>query len=280
MSYADLAEPGDDERDASDASLPPPPPTASTLPPPGPQGDLSGLDELVATLRAEAETHEARCRRRECAWCMRAVCVDCSATLAGVHPDAPVERRRCHPCAATHRAARAAERWARLVPPSHVEASLAAPWLRTLVGAHVLARVEASPLPDRVTLFGPPGAGKTALAVALLRRELPAHPDALFAAAHKLGKARAAHPLGEGEAPLVERALSCSLLVLDELGGETGHHSPTLGEIVYERHAQGRRTVVTTGLRGAEIVTRYGGGIARRLTEGALTLRLGKDGAA
>lgn len=228
------------------------------------------IPDWLAELRAEHERHAETCTAWPCRRCGRYVCPDCGERADGD------DERACPPCAERRERSALAARWARTVPPAHAAASLDAPWLRELLGAAVLARVEPSALAKRVTLAGPPGTGKTSLAVALLRREFDVAGDVAFFTAVQLGKARAMHRLGDGEAPIVRRALEVRTLVLDEFGAEAAAHSPTVAEVIHERHADDKRTIVTTGLASDELGARYGGGILRRLTEGATALRLGR----
>jgi hypothetical protein len=100
----------------------------------------------------------------------------------------------------------------------------------------------------------------------------------MYVTAFRLAKARASHPLGEGEAPLVAKALAASLLVVDELGGEDDRHGTAVREVLHERHAENLPTWVTTGVGPREIAARYDGGIARRLFEGAEVFRMGAKG--
>lgn len=129
-----------------------------------------------------------------------------------------------------------------------------------------------------VLLVGPAGAGKTSLAAASLvtavdhalagdRAAIKLVTRAHWTTAPDLARARREHRLGAGEAAEVERALRASFLVIDDLGQEVNDRDGALVELIYERHAHRRATVVTTGLNYKSIVERYNDGIARRLTE-------------
>lgn len=96
--------------------------------------------------------------------------------------------------------------------------------------------------------------------------------------AHALANARRQHGLGEGEAEPIERALGASLLVIDELGFEPQHDS-ALFEIVDHHYIRGNSIVVTSGLRPAEIASRYGDAFWRRIAErGTVVQEWGKAG--
>lgn len=165
------------------------------------------------------------------------------------------------------------------LPAAFVDASLDADWLAKLVGPDAMEQARGGTTLSRVTFLGPPGSGKTSLAVAMFRVAVGAATQGVrwyrYVSSHALAKARATSSLGE-EAPLVERALRAPLLLIDELGGEDARHASAVAEVLYERHAENLATWVTTGVTPKEIATRYGGGIARRVFEGATIFRLGK----
>lgn len=82
-----------------------------------------------------------------------------------------------------------------------------------------------------------------------------------------LGSARRDASLGS-EPPILAEAIGASFLVLEELGKETGDDGmQNVWEVVYERHARRRPTVITCGLRWEAIVGRYDQGMVRRLGE-------------
>lgn len=148
----------------------------------------------------------------------------------------------------------------------------------------VTNNLEAAP---RVILSGVPGCGKTTLATCMLRRiiDRALEPDAtiehwrrassvLFVDSHELAGARAAAPLGS-EAPLVKRCFGVSVLVIDELGGEPANvPRNAIPDVLHKRHREPSRwTIVTTGLTERELGDLYGGGIVRRLFEGATCIK-------
>lgn len=251
------------------------------------------MDQLVAEVKAQAaaaEAHRRTCALERCVSCQRAPCPGCGvpSTIGRFSGDA-------EPCAACERT-RAIRRKAAPALASISEkfsaVTLDAPWLARLVGASALADARALDGSTSAAFVGPPGSGKTSLAVAAFRVVVEAaaaegpmplpglarRGDGLTHrcfSAHALAKARAFHPLGEGEAPAVLAALNADLLLLDELGGEDARYASSVTEVIYERHAANRPTWITTGVDPKAIATRYGGGIARRVFEEAKVFQLG-----
>lgn len=148
-----------------------------------------------------------------------------------------------------------------------------------------------------MVLLGPTEAGKTSLAVACLRwfvqeaERVARHPPltsdserrvyrlgagARFITAYDLAKAAVYSQLGR-RPELVEQALSATVLVIDELGMDVDvyrHSATSVSEVIHERHAEHRPTIVTTYLTEELIKKQYGAGIARRIFEGTrLVLR-------
>lgn len=245
----------------------------------------AGLAERVAAHNAHAATCpvDTPCER-----CSRYACKRCGTVVHGWEPDylEPKARPVCDACsraayeAATLRAARES------LPARFAWASFGAPELLARCGGlHVQTARQALAAP-RVVLVGQAGGGKTSLAVAMLRavieeskrRSLTERGSCRFASAYALNKARGQHPLGQGEAPLVADALRADTLVIDDLGSELDRFGTAVGEVLYERHNEDRATWVTTWMTPAEASTRYGGGIARRIFEDAVVIRLGKTG--
>jgi hypothetical protein len=173
----------------------------------------------------------------------------------------------------------AADRSAALatLPRAFADARLDAPWLVELVGSEAMELAASSLGAKRAAFVGLPGAGKTSLAAAMFRAavDVAKRPRWMrWTSSHALAKARATASLGD-EAPLVERALQADLLVVDELGGEDQRHASAVAEVLYERHAENLATWITTGVTSQAIANRYGGGIARRIFEGATVFKLG-----
>lgn len=162
----------------------------------------------------------------------------------------------------------------RNVPPRYAWATLGAPELATRVANPTATMVaHASLRAARVVLLGGAGAGKTSLGCAMLHAVSQTTRGAcVFAGAYWVAKARAEQPLGRGEAPVIDEAIAARCLLLDDLGLEQAR-STGVEEVLYERHAAGRQTIVTSGFSGKEIAARYGDGIARRIFGGAVVIR-------
>lgn len=115
-----------------------------------------------------------------------------------------------------------------------------------------------------VVFTGPSGSGKTSLAVACLRKR---GRDGMYVSAFKLGVARIQSAAGNGEAKLVERAMSVPWLLIDEVGAEPNTVNNAVPAVVFERYDQNLPTWFTTGLKSEELAARYGAGFVRRLLE-------------
>lgn len=129
--------------------------------------------------------------------------------------------------------------------------------------AAIQATSSASKLP-RVVWMGASGTGKTSLGCAALMEG----PGGLFVPAWELSRARAKHPLGEGDPPIVIRAKRCDRLLIDDLGTDTADIG-TVFEVVCDRYDHDLSTWATTWLSVDELKKRYGDGFTRRLLEGA-----------
>jgi DNA replication protein DnaC len=141
-----------------------------------------------------------------------------------------------------------------------------------------------------VTLCGPARAGKTTLAVCMLRERIvsASKPTATLAAfreaagarfvvAADLVQAQSEHPFGKGSAPLVKAARAATVLVLDEVGGgPQGDVQGVVFRLLHERHRELKQTIVTTGLDEHSVSNLFGGGIAGRLFEDAFVIRVNK----
>ena len=126
----------------------------------------------------------------------------------------------------------------------------------------------------RVYLQGAAGSGKTSLAVACMREFLP---RALFVRAERLAKAPIEHRAGDGESPLVARAKTAPLLLLDDLGTDASVSTSAIADVVFARHDADLPTWITSGLGRSQIIGKYGTGFARRvLGDGVMALRLGR----
>jgi DNA replication protein DnaC len=165
----------------------------------------------------------------------------------------------------------------------------------------LLARVKVDSLRKLATSYNPPkhggrvvsgptGLGKSLAAVATIRRVwcrplaeqffadnygfmqallAGRQPRILWARAFDLPNARLQQKFGTGESTLVERAKRADFLVLDDLGRESKRAGAedVVEEIVFDRYDSGRLTIVTTGLRVADLLARYGDAVVRKVTE-------------
>jgi len=119
-----------------------------------------------------------------------------------------------------------------------------------------------------LAITGAAGAGKTTLAVAKLFQLFDdGLRSCMFVSAPDLARARAIYPLGDGEAPLVANAMRVGALVIDDLGKERQDISGAVSDVIFARHANGKRTIVTSGLGFDAARAKYDDGIARRLFE-------------
>ncbi len=157
-------------------------------------------------------------------------------------------------------------RWAHRAS-GHLLARIAHPDPATLLQQVIAAR--------QVVLVGPARAGKTSLAVAALRHVGATAYGARFCHAHRLGTARIQHGAGEGEATIVRRAIAAKLLLLDDVGNERQMATNAVPDVIFERHADDAPTWYTTAFEADAIAAKYGDGIARRMFERALVVRLG-----
>lgn len=251
------------------------------------------IERLVADVKAQAaaaEAHRTSCTLARCVPCAKAPCPGCGAPSEIGRFSGNAEY--CAACDRKRAIKRKAAPALASIPEKFSAVTLDTPWLVSLVGASALADARALDGSTSTAFVGPPGSGKTSLAVAAFRAVVEAaavegpvplpgltrRGDGLTHrafSAHALAKARAFHPLGEGEAPAVMAALNADLLLLDELGGEDARYASAVTEVIYERHAANRPTWVTTGVDPKAIANRYGGGIARRVFEDAKLFQLG-----
>lgn len=127
----------------------------------------------------------------------------------------------------------------------------------------------------RVVFVGPAGAGKSSLAVAMLRWAFEAGRSACFSAAHRLGTIRIQTAAGLGEPEYIAKALAADVTLIDDLGIEKMTQNNAVPDVIIDRHLEDRATWVTTGLSSEQIAQRYGDGVRRRIYEGAVGIRLG-----
>lgn len=175
----------------------------------------------------------------------------------------------CPACMAKHRnglRVKAQKRMVDSVPMAYRECRFGFARLGFLTAAHIGAVRSSSSRGLAIT--GPAGAGKTTLAVAKLFDLFDGGMrSCMFVSAPDLARARAIYPLGDGEAPLVGNALRATALIIDDLGKERQDIAGAVSDVIFARHAQGKKTIVTTGLGFDAARSRYDDGIARRLFE-------------
>ncbi len=166
----------------------------------------------------------------------------------------------------------------RTIPPVYGWSRFSAPELRERVPAAAIALGQSSSQEPRICVMGICRAGKTSLAVAMLRQWVGSSGRcAAFLPAHKLGMARIQHPAGHGEPEIVELALRTPLVLIDDLGCERDHvHNAP--DVIFDRHAENRPTWVTTGLTRDQLVKRYGPGVVARVFERAKVIRIAAKG--
>jgi len=132
------------------------------------------------------------------------------------------------------------------------------------------------PSRGNVLIVGKSGVGKTTVVAAAAHRLLgeafaaldTSAPilNATWLSAPAFARARRETRLG-AQNHLLEQAIAASLLILDELGGESSHDAGWLNEIADERYKARRPTLTTSGFDLAALSARYGAGCTRRLVE-------------
>jgi hypothetical protein len=163
----------------------------------------------------------------------------------------------------------------RTIPPAYRWASFSTPQLPARVPASAIGAGQSSWREPRICVMGICRAGKTSLAVAMLRQWVAwSERAASFLHAYRLGVARIQHPAGHGEPEIVELAMRAPLVLLDDLGSERDHALSAVPDVIFERHAENRPTWVTTGLTRDQLVKRYGPGVVARIFERAKVIRL------
>jgi DNA replication protein DnaC len=162
-------------------------------------------------------------------------------------------------------------RWAHFSAP---ELPLRVKDARAVAAAKVVARIHGV---DRIVLFGPAGAGKTSLAACSLHQlSFDRKISGLYVDARSLSLARSRSGLGR-EAPLVADAMTCDLLLIDDIGlDRSDQYGSAVAEIIYARHSERRATISTLAVEPAAIATLYGDGIARRVFEGAAKIEVSR----
>ena len=124
---------------------------------------------------------------------------------------------------------------------------------------------------QNIVLTGPAGSGKSSVLSALMNAH--SERDVRWISAYKLAITRAHHDLGD-ESALERQAKSCRVLALDDLGNDRRTQLSAIDDVILDRYDSQRVMWVTTSLSGIEITKRYGDGIARRIFEQAVTIKI------
>lgn len=163
------------------------------------------------------------------------------------------------------------------IPGRYSWARLTAPELR--VRAKVPVSIEDASArvlgAARAIFSGPSGSGKTSFGVACLRRRIECDAKGIFVSALRLGTARIQSAAGQGEASLVERAMTAPLVLLDEVGGEAKTATNAVRDVVFARYDSDLPTWITTGFSSQQLAEMYGDGFLRRVLEDAYVVRCG-----
>ena len=164
----------------------------------------------------------------------------------------------------------------RTIPPAYRWARFGGDELTERVPHVSVALAQASCAEPRVCLMGGSRAGKTSLAVAMIREwVLRTRRPAAFVHAYRLGTARIQHPAGHGEPEEVAVSMRMPLILLDDLGSERDHAFSAIPDVIFERDAQSLPIWVTTGLTREQLVKRYGLGVVARVFERAKVIHVG-----
>lgn len=211
----------------------------------------------------------------------RGECSDCQTEVDGIceKPGEAVVDTRCKACSAAkdsrEKSDQRLNRWLAQIPEGARSCEFkvsAAQRIRCSVP--LVERAKTAMSERRSIVFqGPAGIGKTSLAGALIRQLYSAQWKPRMAvcwlSAFRLLRARQSWPLGKGECPEVERAIAADLFVLDDLGQEPKSELSAVADVIFTREEDRKPTWVTTGFSKDAIANRYGGGVARRVFEGA-----------
>lgn len=210
------------------------------------------------------------------------VCMNCHGMLGdaeGPHLCAVCEKRALEAKRQDDAASEARERAVflakiKVIPPRYRDARLTPELAKRVANPECIARATEMLGKPMVTLTGGAGSGKTSLAAAMVATSAEHAADgkaearalvrdAMWVTAASLSRARSEHSLGVGEAPLVDAAMSASLLVIDDAGME--REFGTVTDVIFRRHDEMLPTIVTTGFGRTALTEKYGDGVVRRM---------------
>ena len=206
---------------------------------------------------------------------------ECTPTEYGDFP----RPARCEPCQEQAERNRIVAPAAASIPEFFRDAKLSSPMMAKWSPKWAQVRAQILGLhafDGPIVFYGQGGRGKTTCACAYLRdiidrgrvkgcslKDRERARKSFLVDEMALALDRQQSRLGTGEAPLVARAESSSVLVIDDFGQGKGMGDSTVGDIIATRHASRRQTVITTALSAGEIEAAYGGRTKRRIFENA-----------
>lgn len=131
-------------------------------------------------------------------------------------------------------------------------------------------------LGQSVVLVGKAGSGKTSLACAILRHVAAQRGShawrCRFVPALEVAASRGDYG---ARSVMSAEAIGASCIVLDDIGQEAEADRIRITEVMHARHDASKPTIVTTCYEPAVIAARYGGGVDRRVFEGASLIMIG-----
>lgn len=149
-------------------------------------------------------------------------------------------------------------------------------FLRTRVRstAMIVAAQEGSPWASGAVIRGALALGKTSLACAMFREWVTnSVVDTGTKASSRFVSARMVPRMPDR----FDQLAGAAMIVLDDVGseGDMPHARAAVADLISERHAWSRPTIVTTWLDAKSVAARYGDGIARRMFERSLVIDMG-----
>jgi DNA replication protein DnaC len=185
------------------------------------------------------------------------------------------------------------------LPPRYGDITATHPDMVRIIGSKGITRLQRAALTKgSVVLLGPAGKGKTVGAVIVARGRLAARIDAerqreeiahhphggydlgevAWVSVPDLAGIRRRYPLGQGDPPEIEKAKYVPTLILDELGSEDPASRAVAQEIIWARYDAGLPMITTSWMTVEQLAAEYGGGIGRRIMEGATIINLHRGG--